>query len=97
MKEYGVKLIALRSAGFNNVDLKAALNNISVVRVPAYSPMPSRSTVALMLTSPEGTGLTSARAIPISPEGLLGFDMYGKTPGWTHGRIGRSVGIYADS
>ena len=35
---YGVKLIALRCAGFNNVDLKAAKDRIDVVRVPAYSP-----------------------------------------------------------
>ena len=36
--EYGVKLIALRCAGFNNVDLKAAKGRIDVVHVPAYSP-----------------------------------------------------------
>ena len=44
LHELGVKAIALRCAGFNNVDIKAAAGKISVFRVPAYSPMPSRST-----------------------------------------------------
>ena len=49
--EYGIKLIALRSAGFNNVDLKAAKEKIRVVRVPSYSPHAiAEHTVALMLT-----------------------------------------------
>jgi D-lactate dehydrogenase len=47
----GVKLIALRCAGYNNVDIKAALNRIKVVRVPAYSPYAvAEHTLALMLT-----------------------------------------------
>jgi len=53
LKQYGVKLIALRSAGFNNVDLKAALNNIRVARVPAYSPH------AIGVGSPKYHGLAS--------------------------------------
>ena len=52
LKEYGVRLIALRSSGFNNVDLKAALDKIRVVRVPAYSPHAvAEYTVALMIPS----------------------------------------------
>ena len=48
---YGVKLIALRCAGFNNVDLKAAKGRIDVVRVPAYSPHAvAEYAVALMLS-----------------------------------------------
>ena len=50
LTQFGVKLIALRCAGFNNVDLKAALNNIKVVRVPAYSPNAiAEHTITLML------------------------------------------------
>ena len=49
--EYGVKLIALRCAGFNNVDLKAAKGRIDVVHVPAYSPYAvAEYAVALMLS-----------------------------------------------
>ena len=75
----GVKLLALRCAGYNNVDLKAAAENgITVVRVPAYSPYAvAEYTVALMLSL--------NRKIPrdgnFSLHGLLGFDMYGKTAG----------------
>ena len=52
LKATGVKLIALRCAGFNNVDLEAAkANNIKVARVPAYSPHAvAEHAVALMLT-----------------------------------------------
>ena len=50
--EYGIKLIALRCAGFNNVDLKAAEGKTTVVRVPAYSPYAvAEHTMALLLTS----------------------------------------------
>ena len=48
----GVKLIALRCAGFNNVDIHAAFGKIHVVRVPAYSPYAiAEHTMALLLTS----------------------------------------------
>jgi len=52
LKKMGVQLIALRCAGFNNVDLAAAkLNDIKVVRVPAYSPHAvAEHAVALILT-----------------------------------------------
>ena len=51
MVENGVKLLALRNAGFNNVDLKAAEGKLKVVRVPAYSPYAvAEYAVALMLT-----------------------------------------------
>jgi len=50
----GVKLIALRSAGYNNVDLKAAFKNIHVVRVPAYSPFAvAEHAIALIMRSAE--------------------------------------------
>jgi D-lactate dehydrogenase len=98
LKEYGVKLIALRSAGFNNVDLKAALNNISVVRVPAYSPHAiAEHTVALMLTLNRKVhrAYFRTRDTNFALNGLLGFDMYGKTAGVIGtGRIGKVlVGI----
>ncbi|HQP09976.1 MAG TPA: 2-hydroxyacid dehydrogenase, partial [Candidatus Omnitrophota bacterium] len=51
LKKYGVGLIALRSAGYNNVDLKAAFGNVHVVRVPAYSPHAvAEHAMALILT-----------------------------------------------
>lgn len=57
MAANGVKLLALRCAGFNNVDLNAAANaGITVVRVPAYSPYAvAEYTVALMLSQPENS------------------------------------------
>ena len=85
MAENGVKLLALRCAGYNNVDLQAAAaNNIKVVRVPAYSPYAvAEYTVALMLSLnrkiPRATWRT--RDGNFSLHGLLGFDMYGKTAG----------------
>lgn len=85
MSQNGVQLIALRCAGFNNVDLNAAKKyNIKVVRVPAYSPYAvAEYTVALMLSLnrkiPRATWRT--RDGNFSLHGLLGFDMYGKTVG----------------
>ena len=93
LKEYGVKLIALRSAGFNNVDLKAALNNIKVVRVPSYSPHAiAEHTVALMLTLNRKVhrAYFRTRDTNFALNGLMGFDMYGKTAGVIGtGRIGK--------
>jgi D-lactate dehydrogenase len=93
LREYGVKLIALRSAGFNNVDLKAALGNIRVVRVPAYSPHAiAEHTVALMLTLNRKVhrAYFRTRDTNFALNGLMGFDMFGKTAGVVGtGRIGR--------
>ena len=81
----GVKLLALRCAGFNNVDLEAAEKfGVHVVRVPAYSPYAvAEHTVALMLALnrriPRATWRT--RDGNFSLNGLLGFDMHGKTAG----------------
>jgi D-lactate dehydrogenase len=95
LKEYGVKLIALRSAGFNNVDLRAALNNITVVRVPAYSPNAvAEHTVALMLSLNRKIhkAYFRTRDANFTLNGLLGFDMYGKTAGVIGtGRIGKAL------
>ncbi len=85
MAANGVKVIALRCAGYNNVDLEAcAANNIKVVNVPAYSPYATAEyTVALMLSLnrkiPRAVWRT--RDGNFSLHGLLGFDMHGKTVG----------------
>ena len=81
----GIKLAALRCAGFNNVDLTAAkANNISVVRVPAYSPHAvAEHAVALILTLNRKThkAYNRVREGNFSLERLTGFDLYGKTVG----------------
>ncbi|MDR1729536.1 MAG: 2-hydroxyacid dehydrogenase [Prevotellaceae bacterium] len=82
--ENGVKLIALRSAGFNNVDLQAAKGKIKVVRVPAYSPYAvAEHALALMLTLNRKTHKAYARTREgnFALHGLMGFDMHGKTAG----------------
>jgi D-lactate dehydrogenase len=79
-----VKLIALRCAGFNNVDLKAAKDRIKIVRVPAYSPYAvAEHTLALMLTLNRKThkAYNRTRDGNFALSGLLGFDMHGKTAG----------------
>jgi D-lactate dehydrogenase len=80
----GVKLIALRCAGFNNVDLKAAKGRIPVVRVPAYSPHAvAEYAVALILALNRKIyrAVNRTREGNFALKGLLGFDMYGKTAG----------------
>ena len=85
LKKIGIQLIALRSAGFNNVDLAAAKeNNIAVVRVPAYSPYAvAEHAVALMLTLNRKThkAYNRVREGNFSLERLTGFDLHGKTVG----------------
>lgn len=93
LKKQGVKLIALRSAGFNHVDLKsAAQNGIKVVRVPAYSPYAvAEYAVMLMLALNRKICKASIRVheLNFSLEGLIGFDLNGKTIGLIGtGRIG---------
>ena len=80
----GVKLIALRCAGFNNVDLNAAAGRISVVRVPAYSPHAVAEfavTLMLALNRKVYRSVQRTRDANFKLDGLLGFDMYGKTAG----------------
>jgi D-lactate dehydrogenase len=81
----GVKLIAARSAGFNHIDLEAAKKQgLMVVRVPAYSPYAvAEHTVALILTLNRRThrAFNRVREGNFALEGLLGFDLYGKTVG----------------
>ncbi|MEI7583807.1 2-hydroxyacid dehydrogenase [Runella sp.] len=80
-----VKIIALRCAGFNNVDLKAAqAHGIAVVRVPAYSPHAvAEHAVALIMTLNRKThkAYNRVREGNFSLERLTGFDIFGKTVG----------------
>lgn len=89
----GVRLVALRCAGFNNVDLKAARGKLTVVRVPAYSPHAvAEHTVALMLTLNRKIhrAYFRTRDANFSLNGLLGFDMQHKTVGIIGtGKIGK--------
>ena len=81
----GTKLIALRSAGFNNVDIKAATElGITVVRVPAYSPYAvAEYAVGLILTLNRQyhRAYNRVRESNFSLNGLLGFDLHGSTVG----------------
>ena len=85
LKNNGVKVIALRCAGFNNVDLRAAKElGLKVVRVPAYSPHAvAEHVVALILTLNRKThrAYTRTRDGNFSLHGLMGFDLCGKTAG----------------
>lgn len=89
----GVKLIALRCAGYNNVDIKYAFGKIHVVRVPAYSPYAvAEHAMALLLTSVRRIhkAYNRTRDFNFSLSGLTGFDLHGKTVGVVGtGKIGR--------
>ncbi len=91
----GVKVIALRCAGFNNVDLQAAkANGIEVCRVPAYSPEAvAEHAVAMLLTLNRKThkAYNRVREQNFSLNGLLGFDVHNKTVGVVGtGNIGKA-------
>ena len=85
LSEYGIRLVALRCTGFNNVDTKAAAEfGIKVVRVPAYSPQAvAEHAVALILTLNRKThkAYNRIRESNFSLEKLAGFNLYGKTVG----------------
>jgi D-lactate dehydrogenase len=94
LKNGGTRVIALRSAGFNNVDLEAAARlDIPVVRVPEYSPYAvAELAVALLLALNRKIHRAHARVREgnFSLEGLVGFDLHGKTVGLVGtGKIGR--------
>ncbi len=80
----GVKLLALRCAGYNNVDLATAKGKMKIVRVPAYSPYAvAEHAVALMLSLNRKIhrAYWRTRDGNFSLHGLMGFDMHGKTAG----------------
>ncbi|SEK22621.1 D-lactate dehydrogenase [Maribacter orientalis] len=96
LKKLGVKFIVLRSAGFNNVDIAHAKKlGIRVARVPEYSPYAvAEFTVAVMLSLNRKLTRTHYRIMEMnySLDGLVGFDMHGKTVGIVGtGKIGRVV------
>lgn len=82
--EFGVKLIVLRCAGYNGVDVKYAKNKITIVRVPAYSPnsIAEISTgMMLCLTRKIHQAIERTKKYNFSLEGLVGFDLVNKTAG----------------
>jgi D-lactate dehydrogenase len=90
----GVELVALRCAGFNNVDVGSARElNLTVTRVPVYSPYAvAEHAVALLLTLNRKThrAFNRVRELNFSLNGLVGFDLYAKTAGLVGtGKIGR--------
>jgi len=93
LKENGVRLIALRCAGYNNIDLEAVFENIHVVRVPAYSPYAvAEHAMALILSLNRKThrAYYRTRDSNFTINGLMGFDLNGKTAGVIGtGRIGK--------
>jgi len=95
LEEAKVGLIALRCAGYNNVDLKAAYNRIHVVRVPGYSPHAvAEHAVALMMALNRKTHRAYYRTRDgnFAINGLLGFDLHKKIAGVVGtGRIGRTL------
>ena len=90
---YGVKLIAHRSAGYNNVDVRSAFGKVHVVHVPAYSPYSvAEHAIALLLTSVRRIhkAYNRTRDFNFSLNGLTGFNLNGKTVSVIGtGRIGR--------
>ena len=90
----GVKLVALRCAGYNNVDVRAAYGKVHVVHVPAYSPHAvAEHAFALLLTSIRRIhkAYNRTRDFNFSLAGLTGFELHGKTVGVIGtGRIGRA-------
>ncbi len=93
LAEHGLKVLALRSAGYNHVDLAAAeALGVAVARVPAYSPHAvAEHAMALILTLNRKIHRAYGRVRDgnFSLEGLLGFDLHGKTAGLVGtGRIG---------
>ncbi len=91
--ELGVKIVALRCAGFNNVDMSHAFGRVHVLRVPAYSPYAvAEHTMAMLLTSIRRIhkAYIRTRDFNFSLAGMTGFDLHGKTVGVVGtGRIGR--------
>lgn len=90
----GVEIIAMRCAGYNNVALSEAKGKLRVVRVPAYSPYAVAEHamgMILMLNRKLHKAYIRTRDFNFSLNGLVGFDLYGKTAGIIGtGKIGRA-------
>lgn len=96
LSNFGVRLVALRCAGFNNVDLPAAHElDVTIARVPAYSPHAvAEHTIALLLALNRRVhrAYNRVRDGNFALEGLLGFDLHGLTAGVVGtGKIGVNV------
>jgi len=93
LASYGVEMVAMRCAGFNNVDCRSAKDKLAISRVPAYSPYAvAEHAMALLLTLIRHThrSYIRTRDFNFSLSGLTGFDLHGKTVGVIGtGRIGR--------
>jgi len=93
LADLGVCIVALRCAGFNNVDMKHAFGRVHVLRVPAYSPYAvAEHAVAMLLTSIRRIhkAYIRTRDFNFSLNGMTGFDLHGKTVGVIGtGKIGR--------
>ena len=91
--EAGIRVLLLRCAGFNNVDLRHASGKLTVLRVPAYSPYAvAEHAMALLLTSIRRIhkAYIRTRDFNFSLNNLVGFDLHGKTVGVVGtGKIGR--------
>ncbi|WP_342377261.1 2-hydroxyacid dehydrogenase [Myxococcus stipitatus] len=96
LREVGVRLIATRSAGYNHIDLEAARRlDVRVTRVPEYSPHAVAEhavTLVLSLNRHIPRAFARVRDWNFSLDGLVGFDLSGKTVGVVGtGRIGRAA------
>ena len=93
LAELGISIVAMRCAGYNNVDMRHAYGRVHVVRVPAYSPYAvAEHAMALLLTSIRRIhkAYIRSRDFNFSLSNLTGFDLHGKTVGVIGtGRIGR--------
>ena len=93
--EEGVRLVAMRCAGYNNVDFSAARGKIHIVRVPAYSPNGvAEHAMAMLLTLNRKIhkAYIRTRDFNFSLNGLMGFNLYGKVMGIAGtGKIGRAL------
>ncbi len=93
LEEQNIRHIAMRCSGYNNIDMKTALNKIRITRVPAYSPYAvAEHALALIMSINRKThkAYNRTRESNFSIKGLLGFDLYGKKAGVVGtGMIGR--------
>ncbi len=93
LDKLGIKIIAMRCAGYNNIDFAYAYGKIHVVRVPAYSPYAvAEFAMGMLLTLNRRfhKAYTRTREFNFSLNGLTGFDLHGKTVGVVGtGKIGQ--------
>jgi len=95
LQEHGIELIALRCAGYNNVDLNSAYGRIHILRVPSYSPYSvaeHASALISALNRKTHRAYYRTRDGNFSIDGLMGFDLHGKTAGVIGtGKIGQCL------